>query len=249
MTQLVAGPMLRHVSATSATVWVETDAPCSVEVLGTSTRTFTVHDHHYALVVIEGLAPGTVAPYEVALDGVRGWPEAGSDLPPSCIRTLGGPEPLSLVFGSCRTAAPHEPPWNLELDKDERGRGVDALYAHTLRMIGQEPSAWPHLAVFLGDQVYADDASPRTWSASASGAAGPTPTRTPSRTTTSTGSRSTPGSTTSRGRPDRAVVLLGRAERDDLRRPRHDRRLEHLGRLARGDPHATVVGRARRAAG
>jgi hypothetical protein len=39
---------------------------------------------------------------------------------------------------------------------------VDALYAHALRMIDAPEADWPDLAVFLGDQVYADDASPRT---------------------------------------------------------------------------------------
>ena len=34
--------------------------------------------HHYALVVIEGLEPGSIQPYEVALDGERRWPEEGS---------------------------------------------------------------------------------------------------------------------------------------------------------------------------
>ena len=32
MTQLVLGPVLRHVGETDATVWVETDQPCTVEV-------------------------------------------------------------------------------------------------------------------------------------------------------------------------------------------------------------------------
>jgi hypothetical protein len=31
------------------------------------------------------------------------------------------------MFGSCRAAAPHEPPWSLEFDHDDRARGVDAL--------------------------------------------------------------------------------------------------------------------------
>ena len=38
MAQLVLGPILRHVDATSATIWVETDAPATVEVLGHTTR-------------------------------------------------------------------------------------------------------------------------------------------------------------------------------------------------------------------
>ena len=42
MTELILGPMLRYVSETEATVWVETDAPCEVEVLGRRERTFCV---------------------------------------------------------------------------------------------------------------------------------------------------------------------------------------------------------------
>ena len=34
MASLVLGPILRYVSETEATVWVETSAPCEVEVLG-----------------------------------------------------------------------------------------------------------------------------------------------------------------------------------------------------------------------
>ena len=49
---LLLGPLLRHVDPVSATVWVETDRPCTVEVLGRSARTFRVSDHHYALVLV-----------------------------------------------------------------------------------------------------------------------------------------------------------------------------------------------------
>ena len=45
------------------------------------------------------------------------------------------------MFGSCRVAVPHEAPWNLSRDEDERGREVDALYALALRMIGDRPLA------------------------------------------------------------------------------------------------------------
>ncbi len=177
MTGLIIGPLLRHVSDTTATVWVETDGPCDVEVLGRHAHTFHVAGHHYALVVIRDLTPRSTTEYDVRLDGVRCWPAPASAMPPSTIRTLaaldstahlgGGPalsdedEPLRIVFGSCRTAAPHEPPWSLDLALDERGRGVDALYAHARRMITQDPTEWPHLMVFLGDQVYADDSSPK----------------------------------------------------------------------------------------
>ena len=62
MPSLLLGPLLRHVDETSATVWVETDEPCEVQVLGARTPTFTVAGHHYALVVCSDLRPGTTTP-------------------------------------------------------------------------------------------------------------------------------------------------------------------------------------------
>ncbi len=162
---LLLGPMLRHVDRTSATVWVETDAPCTVEVCGHTARTFTAHGHHYALVVVEGLEPGSTTPYEVALDGVRRWPSDGSMLPPSTIRTIpasGGRQPIRLAFGSCRASAPHVPPYTSRLDDHAAGRGVDALRALGLHMLDQPVDEWPDLLLMAGDQVYADDSSPGT---------------------------------------------------------------------------------------
>jgi hypothetical protein len=50
---LVLGPLLRYAGARDATVWVETDAPCEVEVLveGSSHRshTFEVEFHAYGV--------------------------------------------------------------------------------------------------------------------------------------------------------------------------------------------------------
>jgi hypothetical protein len=163
--ELLVGPMLRHVTATSATVFVETDGPCEVEVVGHRVPTFTVAGHHYALVIVEGLEPASVVEYQVRLDGVVRWPLADSRLPPSVIRTLGearDDEPFSILFGSCRAAAPHEPPWSLSATADPRGRGVDVLRAHGLRMLPEPPDSWPRLLVLLGDQVYADEPSPET---------------------------------------------------------------------------------------
>jgi hypothetical protein len=50
-------------------VWVETDEPCAVEVLGHRSHTWTVAGHHYALVELDRLEPGTETPYQVRLDG------------------------------------------------------------------------------------------------------------------------------------------------------------------------------------
>ncbi len=154
--------MLRYVSATAATVWVETDTACVVEVCRVQQKTFSFAGHHYALVVIDGLEPGSITEYNVRLDGEQRWPLPASALPPSCIRTSSPGTAVSVMFGSCRAASPHEPPYSLELDHDVRGKGVDALHAAGLRMLEQQPREWPQLLLFLGDQVYADESSPVT---------------------------------------------------------------------------------------
>ncbi len=101
---LVLGPVLRYVSETEATIWVETDRECRVEILGRAAPTFEVAGHHYGLVVLDGLAPGSEQEYHVALDGTVCWPEPDSGFPPSVLRTLGGGRPARLAFGSCRVA-------------------------------------------------------------------------------------------------------------------------------------------------
>jgi hypothetical protein len=158
--ELVLGPLHRWAGATDATVWVETSAPCEVRVLGHAERTWTVEGHHYALVVITGLEPGRTYPYEVELDGERRWPEPDSAFPPSVIRTLGEGQDVDIAFGSCRVALPHEPPYTLSPDEDERGKEWDALYALALRMRREPPERWPDRLMMLGDQVYVDEGSP-----------------------------------------------------------------------------------------
>ena len=162
MAELILGPMLRYVDTTSATVWVETDAACEVEVLGHRARTFHVAGHHYALVPVTGLVPDSSTVYEVRLDGERHWPQDGSEFPPSRIQTLPESGRIQIAWGSCRVTAPHEPPYTLDAEDDERGVGVDALYALTLRLTEQEPTRWPRMLLMIGDQVYADEVSPQT---------------------------------------------------------------------------------------
>ena len=100
---LVLGPLLRYVGETEATIWVETDRPCEVEILGHQARTFEVSGHHYGLVLIGGLRPGAGYEYQVVLDGAVRWPEQG-EFPPSVLRTPDPGRPLRLAFGSCRIA-------------------------------------------------------------------------------------------------------------------------------------------------
>lgn len=154
--ELVLGPMMRYVDQTSASIWVETRDNARVTVSAGAgeweARTFTVHGHHYALVEADGLEPGSVTPYSVAVDGVPVWPEPGTGFPPPVIATLKPGKPLRLAFGSCRTSVPHDGSGN-------RSHGVDALRAYALEMSSGGKEPWPDLVAFLGDQVYADSTS------------------------------------------------------------------------------------------
>jgi hypothetical protein len=157
---LLLGPLLRYTGETDATVWVETDSPCDVEVLGCHARTFCVFGHHYALVHVKGLAASSTTPYEVLLDGERVWPLDDERFPQSVIRTPVPGDRTLIAFGSCRVCAPNDPPYTLRKDEDSRGREVDALRALSMRMAGDADDAWPHLLLMLGDQVYADEVPP-----------------------------------------------------------------------------------------
>src|ERR1700753_3360143 len=108
MAKLVLGPLLRYVSETEAPVWVETDEACEVSVLGAVEPTFRVEGHHYALVRVEGLKPGSENPYDARFDGDTAGPAKAAAGPAPIIRTLAGEGPLDIAFGSCRVAVPHE---------------------------------------------------------------------------------------------------------------------------------------------
>ena len=162
MTSLVLGPLLRYVSETEATIWVETSGPCEVGILGRLEPTFSVAGHHYALVRIEGLEPGGFYEYEVTLDGERRWPAPDRDLPPSAIRTLSPGKALDICFGSCRVAVPHERPYTETKDQDQEGFEFDALRVLATQMARGDRDEWPELLFLIGDQIYVDEGSPRT---------------------------------------------------------------------------------------
>ena len=158
---LILGPLLRHVGASDATVWVETDSPCEVEVLvgGSPHRshTFSVEGHHYALVVITDLEPGSSHEYSIRLDGERAWPRPGYEFPAPVIRTIAPDDELTLVFGSCRVSLPQEPPYTNKRGKFARGVGGgferDVLYALALRMRRQSREEWPDALLPPGEEV------------------------------------------------------------------------------------------------
>lgn len=152
---LLLGPVLRHVSETTATVWVQTDSPAEVAVLGCTARTFEVQGHHYALVVVSGLDPDSTTPYDVTVNGETCWPEKDSAFPASVIKTRGprSDERLRMVFGSCRY------PKTGDASLDEK-LGLDALDCYSTRLNAMPVESWPDALLLLGDQVYADELTP-----------------------------------------------------------------------------------------
>ncbi|WP_432083999.1 alkaline phosphatase D family protein [Streptomyces sp. WAC 04229] len=159
MAGLRLGPLLRYTDGSCATVWVETNRPCTAEVRcadgarGT-TRTFQVAGHHYALVPVSGLTPGTSTEYEVLLDGTRAWPPPESPFPPSVITSPTEEDGLRVAFGSCRWAAPPAG------GKDPVG--PDALDTLSARIAAAPRGERPDVLLLLGDQVYADEVSDAT---------------------------------------------------------------------------------------
>ena len=146
---LVLGPVLRRVEGSRATVWVETGRPATVTVdagpARGSARTFTVHGHHYALVVVDGLPAAAATPYRLEIDGKTVWPLPDDPHPAPVIRTRQPGAPVRIVFGSCREASPYS----------QRRYPPDALDAFAVRLRAGD-SPWPDLLALLGDQVYAD---------------------------------------------------------------------------------------------
>lgn len=148
--------MLRFIGETEATVWVEIDEPCEVEILGRTGSTFTVEGHHYALVVLEGLEPGESHEYEIRVGGECVWPPEGYEFPHPRIKTIVKGGDLRLLFGSCRCSGPHHPPHTFQRWWHPKGRGLDALHTFGLRMLRQPSALWPDAMAMLGDQLYAD---------------------------------------------------------------------------------------------
>ncbi|MFD7702938.1 alkaline phosphatase D family protein [Streptomyces caelestis] len=162
MAGLRLGPLLRYIDDSSATLWVETAGPGTVEVrcadgTGGTAGTFRIAGHHYALVHVTGLTPGTATPYEVFLDDTRVWPlteDPFPSLPPSVIPTPGRDGRTRVSFGSCRWASPPT--------GEPDPVGPDALDALAKRIAADPDGERPDVLLLLGDQVYADETSDAT---------------------------------------------------------------------------------------
>ena len=177
---LICGPLLRYVDRTSAVVWVEVAEGFSeieVEIVGDGlaapvvplTATgwpVRVGDSWYCWIACDWLLPDTWYAYRVRgrrADGssVALWPDAklaGTGLP-SVFRTLPtwSFDPLRVAYGSCRAGYAPDDPASAE-------KGLDALAGLAAQVAGsweRRGTAWPHLLLLTGDQIYGDQLSDR----------------------------------------------------------------------------------------
>ncbi|MEX0928919.1 MAG: alkaline phosphatase D family protein, partial [Balneolales bacterium] len=118
--RLLSGPMVGHTTSSSATIWVETDAPAEVRVhywgdagsdpAGTGTATGRTSDSapHTGVITLDDLSGFHTIQYEIEIDGemIRpGTPQVFSMLPGG---EEGGTANFSFAFASC--AAPNSEP-------------------------------------------------------------------------------------------------------------------------------------------
>lgn len=165
MPQLIVGPLVRAVTSNSVTIWTEWMHPCEVtlrvtvsEQPGTQTpapltscsSTVIVGNRHYALLQLGGLQASTWYDYHIASRTGEGQPDSIPAVSAliQCFRTLDPPasdNELRLAYGSCRKPSAPEP---------------DALNAFgdwLIASFDERETAWPHLLLLIGDQIYADD--------------------------------------------------------------------------------------------
>ena len=183
-----------------------------------------VHGSHYALVVLDGLLPGSDDTYAVRVDDEPVWPRPG--MPPSRIRTL---DPIRRAALRLR----HLPHHRSARRQGNKAHGVDALRTLALALRDDPEVAWPDVLLLLGDQVYADTTPHeelKEFMAARRSLDEP-----PGRGDQGLRRvrRALPAGVERGGDPLGAV---DRAVGDDLRRPRHPRRLEHLVVVAARDP-------------
>ena len=236
--QLVLGPLLRYVGTSTATVWVETDAAATVEVLG---------------------PPGEHVPRRT-----------GTTTPSSWSRTSSPARPRRTTCGSTG-AASGRPPTAGPSPRSERASGSGRRGSSSARAASARPSArrtrcrpTEHPQGIGSRCAVGLRAAPAAGVRRLAGRAGPDGRPGLRRRGAARDARvhpRAPGRRRAAGRvgrrlrgvhpalprvvvrPRHPLAAVDGAVDDDLRRPRGQRRLEHLAGLGRRDARAAVVGR------
>ena len=225
MAELVLGPLLRYVGETEATVWVETDEPCEVEILGRG----RAHLHGRRAPLRAGPARRPRAGRQLR---VRGSARRRAPLAAGRIGAAAEPDPHARREQAARRLLrllPRRPPSRGALHGEQ---GPATKTARSTTRSGSSPARWPAASTasgpsslfLLGDQVYVDEGSPRTREQIRE--------RARHRHPAGRGGHRLRGVHLALpGELERAADPLAALDRlglDALGRPRHERRLEHL---------------------
>ncbi len=240
MADLILGPILRYVSDSEATVWVETDARCEVEILGRTARTVHVGGRHYGLVVLRDLEPGSETEYTVSLDGETRWPQPGSPFPAECHPHPAGTRPDPRGVGIVPGCSPTSPALHARRRRASRGHGRR-----------RAPRARAADARAARRAIPAPVAVDRRSGVRRRGLAGdargdPGQARYPHATGRGGQRRRGVHDAVPRvvGRPAGPLAAVDGPLGDDVRRPRRPRRLEHISGVGRGHARDGLVARA-----
>ena len=248
MSDLVLGPLVRYADTTRACVWVETDASAEVTVAAGEQSGLGPHlrGARTPLRAARDRRPGegTHTPYTVEVDGQPAWPPADTSYPESVLATLETDKPLRLAFGSCRTSVGHDAARqpHPRRRRDARLRAADGRdhpcrRGRPGRQPGRDGVAGPRAVPRrpgLRRRDHRGDAGvhrvpPVHRRGAGQGAQGLRGVRPPLQAGLE--------------RPGEPLAALDAAEPDDLRRPRHPGRLEHVPGVEGGDGADLLVAR------
>ena len=247
MADLVLGPLLRYVGETEATVWVETDSPCEVEILGRERADLRGRGAPLRAGPDRGPRAGLV---QRVRGRARRRDAAGRCPTPTCRRARSArsaaTKPVDICFGSCRVALPHDRALRgRRRTRHQAGKEYDALRVLAIEMLRETTTSGRSSSSCSATRSTSTRARRRPASRSASAAAPTTP---PGEEVTDFEEYSWLYQE-SWSDPMIRWLLLDGLDLDGLGRPRHERRLEHLPLLARGDAASAPGGTAARTRG
>lgn len=174
---VLCGPLIRYTDRANAVIWLELDRDLEMRLELSTVANQTaqvpmifrawpvqVGETFYAWIRCQYLLPDTWYSYRILGIDEFGeetelWPNRAlsGNGDPSIFRTLPmfGLNPVRVCFGSCRAGFPPTDPKALEEGMDALNLLAEEIVANT----SSRDSAWPHLFILGGDQIYGDTLS------------------------------------------------------------------------------------------
>ena len=152
MTDLVIGPLLRHVGGTTRRSGSRPHGRARSRSSGTPSAPGRSAATTTRWSCVDGLAKGSTTAYDVKLDGELVWPPADSDAAAAADPHA---RPGHDAAGGVRLLPLRDP----DAVTDDNQFDADALDTYAKRMARLPDDRWPDALLLLGDQVYADETS------------------------------------------------------------------------------------------